>query len=223
MKSFLKKIRIPRVGPAERVSLGLTSMVVGCVLVLDLVFNIFPDPLEVVRTERAHLSEKLAAQAATLVNSEGAKALTAAIPKWVASNKQLLSIAVRGRDGVVIAQSNEHQQYWHEPEDGRSTFQNVLIPLMRGDQRWGTFELSFSPAGPTSLWQWLTQPWLIVVFTLGIGGFVLFSLYLRRVFEYLDPQSVLPDRIRAAFDAFSEGVMVIDPGSGAEPQESTSP
>jgi len=212
MKSFLKKIRIPRVGPAERVSLGLTSMVVGCVLVLDLVFNIFPDPLEVVRTERAHLSEKLAVQAATLVNSEGAEALTAAIPKWVASNKQLLSVAVRGKDGIVIAQSNEHQQYWHEPEDGRSTFQNVLIPLMRGDQRWGTFELSFSPAGPTSLWQWLTQPWLIVVFTLGLGGFVLFSLYLRRVFEYLDPQSVLPDRIRAAFDAFSEGVMVIDPG-----------
>ena len=212
MKSFLKKARIPRVGPAERVSLGLSSMVVGCVLVLDLVFNIFPDQLQVVRTERAQLSEKLAARAATLVNSEGAEALSTAMPKWVASNKQLLSVAVRGKDGFVIAQSDGHQQYWHDPQDGRSTLQNVLIPLMRGDERWGTFESSYSPAGPNSIWEWLTQPWLIVVMTLGIGGFVLFTLYLRRVFEYLDPQSVLPDRIRAAFDAFSEGVMVVDPG-----------
>lgn len=212
MKSVLKKVRILRIGPAERVSLGLTSMVVGCVLVLDLVFNIFPDQLQVVRTERAQLSEKLAQQAATLVNSEGPEALAAAIPKWVESNKQLLSVAVRGKDGLVIAQSDEHPRFWREPQDGRSTLQNVLIPLMRGDQRWGTFESSFVPAGPNSIWEWLTQPWLIVVMTLGIGGFALFSLYLRRVFEYLDPQSVLPDRIRAAFDAFSEGVMVIDPG-----------
>lgn len=212
MKSFLKKVRIPRVGPAERVSLGLSSMVVGCVLVLDLIFNIFPDELQAVRAERAELSQKLAVQAATLVNSGGAEALSAAIPKWVASNKQLLSVAVRGPDGFVIAQSDEHQRYWHEPQDGRSTLRNVLIPLMRGDRRWGTVELSFSPAGPTTIREWLTQPWLVVIMTLGIGGFFLFALYLRRVFEYLDPQSVLPDRIRAAFDAFSEGVMVIDPG-----------
>jgi diguanylate cyclase (GGDEF)-like protein/PAS domain S-box-containing protein len=129
----------------------------------------------------------------------------------VASDKELLSVAVRGKDGFLIAQSEGHQRHWHEPEDGRSTLQNVLIPLMTGDQRWGTVELSFTPAGPSSFWQWLTQPWLVVVMTLGVGGFLLFSLYLRRVFEYLDPQSVLPDRIRAAFDAFSEGVMVVDP------------
>jgi diguanylate cyclase (GGDEF)-like protein/PAS domain S-box-containing protein len=82
---------------------------------------------------------------------------------------------------------------------------------MKGDQRWGTVEISFVPAGPSTLRQWLTQPWVLVMLTLGAGAFILFSLYLRRAFEYLDPQSVLPERIRSAFDAFSEGVMVIDP------------
>jgi len=212
MKLIRQKIRMPRLGPAGRVGLGLASMVVGCVLVLDLVFNIFPDELQAIRSDRAQLSEKLAAQAATLVNSEGAGALAAAMPEWVGSYKQLLSVAVRGQDGFIVAQSDDHGNHWRAPENGRSTLQHVLIPLMQGDQRWGTFEASFTPAGPSSIWQWLTQPWLVIVMTLGVGGFVLFTLYLRRVFEYLDPQSVLPDRIRAAFDAFSEGVMVVDPG-----------
>lgn len=212
LKSLLNKIRVPRIGPAERVGLGLASMVVGCVLVLDLVFNIFPDEIQAVRLDRAQMSEKLAAQAATLVSAEGTGALATAMPKWVESNEQLLSVAIRGQDGFPVAQSDGHERHWREPEDGRSTLQHVLVPLMQGNQRWGTFEASFTPAGPSSIWQWLTQPWLVTVMTLGVGGFVLFTLYLRRVFEYLDPQSVLPDRIRAAFDAFSEGVMVVDPG-----------
>ena len=204
-------LRMPRLGPAERVGLGLASIVVGSVLVLDLLFNVFPDEMEAVRSDRARISENLAAQAAALIDSSGADALAAAMPVWVLRNEQLLSVAVRGQDGFIVAQSDGHEKHWRVPSNGRSTLQHVLVPLMQGSSRWGTFEASFTPAGPSSVWQWLTQQWLLMVMALGIGGFILFSLYLRRVFEYLDPQSVLPDRIRAAFDAFSEGVMVIDP------------
>jgi diguanylate cyclase (GGDEF)-like protein/PAS domain S-box-containing protein len=212
MKKMQLKLRVPRLGPAGRVALGLSSMVVGCILVLDLFFNIFPDQLKEVRVDRAELSQKLAAQAASLVNSEGSDVLSVAMRTWVQHNPQLLSIAVRGDDGRLVAQSGEHGQFWNEPEGGRSTLEHVMIPLMQAGSHWGTFEASFTPAGPSSIWQWLLQPWPVIILTLGVGGFVLFSLYLRRVFEYLDPQSVLPDRIRAAFDAFSEGVMVVDPG-----------
>jgi diguanylate cyclase (GGDEF)-like protein/PAS domain S-box-containing protein len=38
-----------------------------------------------------------------------------------------------------------------------------------------------------------------------------FSIYLRRVLEHLDPSKVIPDRVRQAFDSFTEGVMVVDP------------
>jgi len=202
---------MPRLGPAERIGLGLTSIVIGCFLVLDLVFDVLPDNMEMVRKERALLSQHLAVQAANLADSGKNDALSSAMQEWVRENPQLLSVAVRGPDGLVVAQSDSHDQYWRTPENGKSTLQHVLVPLTQGDERWGTVELSYTPAGPSTMWQWLTQPWMLIILALGFGGFVLFSLYLRRAFEYLDPQSVLPERIRSAFDAFSEGVMVIDP------------
>ncbi|UCH47985.1 MAG: GGDEF domain-containing protein [Betaproteobacteria bacterium] len=203
--------RLPRLGPAERVGLGLAAIIVSCILILDFAFNIFPDKTDGVREQRARVSEQLATQASVLLETTASDALNVAMSRWILNEDDVLSVAVRGEDGRIVAQAGAHQQHWRPTKGGASTLQHVNVPLMQGDRRWGWFEVSFSPAGPTSIGQWLTQPWFIVVLTLGLGGFVLFSLYLRRVFDYLDPQAVLPDRIRAAFDAFSEGVMVIDP------------
>ena len=41
-------------------------------------------------------------------------------------------------------------------------------------------------------------------------GFLLFYLYLKRILQHLDPNAAIPDRVRTAFDALSEGVLVID-------------
>ncbi len=203
-------LKVPRLGPAERIGLGLASIIVACVLVLDFAFDIFPDDTDGVRDQRAHLSEQLASQAGVLLETAGTEALAVAMARWIRSEDDVLSAAVRGEDGRIVAQAGAHLQHWRPSADGVSTLQHISVPLMQEGRRWGTFEVSFKPAGPVTVGQWLTQPWLIVVLTLGIGGFVIFSLYLRRVLDHLDPQSVLPDRIRAAFDAFSEGVMVID-------------
>ena len=204
-------LRMPRLGPAERVGLGLASIIVSCILILDFAFNIFPDETDFVRESRARVSEQLASQAGVMLETAGTDALIDAMSRWIANEEEVLSVAVRGEDGRIVAQGGAHQQHWRPKKGGASTLQHISVPLMQGDRKWGAFEVSFSPVGPTSIGQWFTQPWIIVVLALGFGGFVLFSLYLRRVFDYLDPQSVLPDRIRAAFDAFSEGVMVIDP------------
>lgn len=203
--------RISRLGPAERIGLGLASIIVSCILVLDFAFNIFPDDTDGVREQRARVSEQFATQAGVLLETAGTDALIIAMSRWIQNEEDVLSVALRGEDGRVVAQAGAHQQHWRPTAGGASTLQHINVPLLQGNRRWGSFEVSFSPVGPTSIWQWLTQPWLIMVLTLGLGGFVLFSLYLRRVLDHLDPQSVLPDRIRAAFDAFSEGVMVIDP------------
>jgi diguanylate cyclase (GGDEF)-like protein/PAS domain S-box-containing protein len=41
-------------------------------------------------------------------------------------------------------------------------------------------------------------------------GFGVFYLYLKRILQRLDPNAAIPDRVRTAFDALSEGVLVID-------------
>jgi diguanylate cyclase (GGDEF)-like protein len=47
----------------------------------------------------------------------------------------------------------------------------------------------------------------MVVLTL---GFIAYYLYLRRVLRQLDPGSVVPERVRMAFNALTEGVMILD-------------
>ena len=204
-------LRMPRLGPAERVSMGLISLVISSVLILDFAFGIFPDQLDSLRRERSRMSEQLAVQVATVLEAAGTAALTKTMAQWVAHDDEVSSLGVRRDDGQLVAQAGNHVGNWVEPDKGVSTLQHVRVPLFQGDSQWGYFEISFvSPGDGAGPWQWAKQPVVLVTLFLGIGGFVLFTLYLRRVFEYLDPQSVIPDRVRTAFDAFSEGVMVID-------------
>ena len=76
-------LRLPRPGPAERVGLGLASIIVAAILVLDFAFNIFPDDLDAVRDVRARVSEQLAVQAGILLDSGGVSPLSVAMLQWV--------------------------------------------------------------------------------------------------------------------------------------------
>ncbi|MDH3716424.1 MAG: hypothetical protein OET44_21555, partial [Gammaproteobacteria bacterium] len=115
--------RIPRLGPAERVGLGLASIIVSCILVLDFAFNIFPDDTDGVREERARVSEQLATEAGVLLESGGEDVLSAAMLRWVEREENILSAAVREEEGRIVAQAGAHQQHWRPAEGGASTLQ----------------------------------------------------------------------------------------------------
>jgi len=51
---------------------------------------------------------------------------------------------------------------------------------------------------------------VILTATMLTLGFLLFYLYLKRILQHLDPNAAIPDRVRTAFDALSEGVLVVD-------------
>lgn len=198
-------------GPAVRVSLGLSSLIVAFLLVMDLTFGLFPDQTRLLRQLRERISENLAVQTAVLMESGDNKALATTFQQALDRDPQILSLAVRRDDGQITAQAGEHPHHWAGPGAGQSTIDSVRVPLLMGKQHWGDIEIRFQPAAPQTVWQWLRHPDVFLVVVLGLGGFVLFSIYLRRVLQYLDPGSVIPDRVRVAFDAFSEGVMVVDP------------
>ncbi|MFK7975505.1 MAG: EAL domain-containing protein, partial [Halioglobus sp.] len=43
-----------------------------------------------------------------------------------------------------------------------------------------------------------------------VSGFALYMVFLRRVLRELDPSQVVPERVKHAFDALAEGVLIID-------------
>ena len=204
--------RVFRMGPATRISLGLSSLMVTCLLAIDFTFGVMPDHDALTRQLRERISENLAAQTASVMESGDSTALARTMRQALVRDPQLQSVAVRRADGQIMAQAGEHARHWVASADGRSSTDHIRVPLHVNTAHWGDVELSFQPLTPQTFWDWLREPTVFLVLALSVCGFVAFSLYLRRVLDYLDPSSVIPDRVRTAFDGFTEGVMVVDPG-----------
>jgi hypothetical protein len=173
-----------RLGLASRVSLGLTALVIACVLVLDFVVGIFPDD-SVLREQRERSSRQIAAEVATALGSGDAGALHRTLNDAVMREKQVLSTAVRRTDGDLLAQTGGHAQSWIAPRE-RSDLDHVRVPLLVAGEDWANVEISFVGARPRSASDWLRQPKVQLLLLLGGSVFIAFTLYLRRVFEQLN-------------------------------------
>jgi diguanylate cyclase (GGDEF)-like protein len=210
--SAARALRWFRIAPAARVALGLSALMVSSLLVLDIVFGLVPDQAAMQQQLRQRTSENLAIQIAALFESGDRRALSNTLTQALARETSMRSVAIRTADGEIALQVGEHMRHWVPPPPGQSTADHVRVPLSVDKRHWGDVELSFDPARPPGIRGLLGQPLVLLIVALGGGSFVMFSLYLRRVLEHLDPSAVIPERVRVAFDAFAEGVMIVDPG-----------
>jgi diguanylate cyclase (GGDEF)-like protein len=203
---------IPKINlsPALRTSIGLVALFLGWVLLIDILVGIWPDEDAMTRAMRQSTSENLTFQSAALLQTGNIAELRKTLEASAKRNTDIYSIAIRTKAGVIVAQSGNHQAYWKPSSNTLSTLDFVRVELKADRQRWGDLEIAYHPASPHTLWGWLTQPKVLAAMLVIIGGIALFSFYLRKIFVYLDPSSVIPDRVSAAFDNFSEGVMMVD-------------
>jgi diguanylate cyclase (GGDEF)-like protein len=210
LRHVLQAVRFFRVGPAARVAIGLCSIILACLLALDLIWDVLPDDTRMVKQLRERTSELLAVQAAATLGSADSRALALVLRDTLARDPGIRSVAVRSADGHIVAQAGDHARHWVPPPDARSEIDHVRVPLQVQEGRWGDVEISFEPTAESSIAGWLREPRVFLVLMLTGFSFVFFTLYLRRVFHYLDPSAVIPERVRKAFDGFTEGVMVVD-------------
>jgi diguanylate cyclase (GGDEF)-like protein/PAS domain S-box-containing protein len=197
-------------GPVARISLGLVSLVTFLILTLDLIFSLLPDQTEVARQIRKKSSEALAIQLTALVQTESYDVLRKTLHAVMSRDDQVISLGVRRADGELVAETSNHRRLWVAPTNNKSTLTHVVVPVSSGKQIWGQIEVAYQPTGPKELSGWLKYPSVALTLTLMTVGFLVFYLYLRRILQRLDPNAAIPDRVRTAFDALSEGVLVID-------------
>lgn len=204
------KIPFPTLDPISRIAIGLVALVLSLLMVVDMVFGLIPDRADLAREIRQQISEGLAIQSAALLQAGDIPTLQQTLGDVLNRNKELRSLAVRQHGGGIVARAGEHDRHWHPPEDGSSTLTQVRVPVLSDGKPWGEVELAFRPVLPDSLRGWLTYPPLVALASIGLGTFLAFYLYMRRVLEYLDPSSAIPDRVRTAFDTLAEGVLILD-------------
>ena len=206
----LRGLRLPRISPATRISAGLIALIMSSLLLLDVAIGLIPDPQAEQLQARKRSAETLAVLVTELMGNGDQKAVTRGLESVLARNDDVRSVAVRQSDGRVLVQLGDHAHQWSAPPPGQSTINHARIALSNDGRHWADVEVSFKHAPDSVLQRLIANPLMRLIVALGLCGFVLVSLYLRRVLNYLDPSTVIPERVRAAFDAFTEGVMVLD-------------
>lgn len=199
----------PRLTPVIRLALGLTSLVVTLLLLLQIA-GLVPDEIEMTRKVRNRTSESLAVQAASLLQAGDMMALARTFEEVRSRDPQIQSIAIRQEDGTLVVAVGEHAAHWVAPADGRSTLDHIQVPIFANQQRWGSVEISFVPALPHTVLGWLLYPPVLLMLAVAFIGFTILYLYMRRALQYLDPTSAVPERVRQAFDNLSAAIVILD-------------
>jgi len=194
---------------AARLSLGLVALTLS-VISMAQVLGIFPDTTGVIIDGRLSLCKAIGIHCAAAVQKGiDIDSLNAVTSSMVSQNDAVLSIAIVDAEGKTLIQSGDHETLWRlaPPKDSTSDF--VRIPIFRGAKPWGTIQICFEPMHG-GVMGWLKHPVIGTMLFMGLVGFIVFALYLRRTLKILNPQAVIPERIQAMLNALTEGVAVLD-------------
>ncbi len=199
--------RRPKLGPAVRIGLGLTALVMTLLIISDLVFGVFPHPSAVLAEQRARSTEQLARQSIVMLELGQEASISRVVEQALAHDADIVRIRLERRDQTAVV---DLRAPGVSPAQARDLSMAYQVPLMTRDDAWGRLAVWHRNGDDSPVSALLNSPLLRLVAGLGIVCFVAFALYLRRVFSYLDPSSVVPQRIRQAFDVLSSGIVVVD-------------
>ncbi|MDP2242159.1 MAG: ATP-binding protein [Burkholderiales bacterium] len=191
------------------VAIGLTAIVTTAV-VFAMLLGFVPDRLSAQRHARVSLAESLAASATALMTTKEERRLASVLRFVMARNPEILSIAVRDRDGRIVVVTGEHATRWEPMEGGLSTDTQLVVPIWAEQHRWGQLEMRYEPLispGIRGILEWPGVLLLAFIFVLCLTAFY---FYLGRVLRQLDPSRAIPGRVRAALDTLTEGLLIID-------------
>jgi diguanylate cyclase (GGDEF)-like protein len=195
--------------PTVQISMGLLTLTLSLILVAYSV-GLLPNEEKAALETRARISEGLAIQLASLASRNDEAAIKDTIAFVLSRNGDVLSIAVRGVDGKVLVGSDNHDTFWLEPPDGKSTPTHMQVPLLNVDVPEGKIELVFRPIAKVGSFLGLPRTLLGFLGFIGGAGFGGYYLFLRRALRELDPGRAIPERVKAAFDTLAEGVLIMD-------------
>jgi len=196
--------------PLLQMTMAVVALCGMLVLLADLLFGVFPNRAEQQLRVRKQVGEALAVQVATLLRKGDIAALQQTLDDVAKRTPGMKSLGLRRADGVLVVTTGQHDANWKSMIGGASTEDRIEVPMQADGRRWGSFEIGFEPLAGDAWMRWLTDPLVVTMLFLSGAGMAVFSLYMRRALQHLDPASVIPDRVQGAFDAMAEGVVVLD-------------
>jgi signal transduction histidine kinase/DNA-binding NarL/FixJ family response regulator len=196
--------------PKARITMGLVGVMTSLVM-LAFFLNLVPDRNSAVRQGRAALAEAIAVYSTALVKTARSQRLRDDFNLLAERNKNLLSLALRHKNGDLLVATGDHVDRWEEMTGEYSKDSQVRVPIWAGEQKWGQLEIRFEPLSSDGFWSGLLKnPMMQMTLFMGLAGFVLYYFYLGKVLRQLDPSQAIPGRVRAALDTMAEGLLILD-------------
>jgi PAS domain S-box-containing protein len=188
---------------------GLVSLVISALLG-SLWLGVMPDRGAYHRQSRATLAETVAVSVMLPMNESQDAQAQAILDFVLTRNSELESIGVRNLRKDLLLASGPHAQKWTAREDGKSTEDQLIVPLSNKEGKWGQVELNFKSIPANSILFWHGDERIQLLVLIGLMCSCSFYLYLGRMLKQLDPSRAVPDRVRSALDTLSEAVLLLD-------------
>ncbi len=195
--------------PAVRLSMGLVILTIS-ILILAQAIGLAPGAERQQLEVRKRLAETLASQVSVAIMRGDELLLQYLLESSVERNPEILSVAVRRNDGVIVAQTKLHSQNWAKAKPNESTPTHIRFPIMINGAKRAEFELSFEPLLSDSHPIFKLPTFILLVIFVSLSGFVGYWFYIKRALKHLDPSAVVPARVRNALNILAEGVLILD-------------
>ncbi len=198
-----------QISPGIRISVGLVLLTISIILVGDL-FGLVPNRRTAVLDARKKVCESLAVQVSLAVQLDDTRSIQRILEEVEKRNQDVLSVALRSKDGAILARAGEHKKLWEPPSNDRSTPTHAQVPIFRGKERWASIEVRFSSLFPKSFMGIHIPPLVKMLGFVGLSCFFAYFFFMRRTLRHLDPSAVVPTRVKHALNVLAEGVVLMD-------------
>jgi diguanylate cyclase (GGDEF)-like protein/PAS domain S-box-containing protein len=195
--------------PATKVTLGLVLMTTSLLLIGDLL-GFVPNEERGLLEGRKRFCEALAVQLSTIATRRDTELLKTTLGSLVGRNEDILSAGFRTVEGRLLAEGGQHAKEWVDIPLDTSTSTHVQVPIFKGNNRWGTLEVHFAPLQVAGGWFGINSALIRMLLFMTLFGYLLYSYFIRKTLRELDPKSVIPERVKSAFDALAEGLVIVD-------------
>ena len=195
--------------PNHKVSIGLVILTVSLIIVGDM-FGVVPHEDRGLMEGRKKFCESLAVQFSIAAGRNDLDLIKDTLTTLVNRDPDVLSAGIRNKYDRLLIEAGDHSGNWADIPVDKSTFTQVQVPIFQSDKRWGTVEVRFGGLRGSGSLLGLDYSLLPLMFFITVAGFIAYSFFIKRTLRELDPRSVIPERVKSAFDALAEGLVVID-------------
>ena len=205
LKSFVGGIFGARMRLAFAMAFSVMTMVM-----MAYPLGLLPDQSQSEMKSRELQAETLAMSGSAIAEASAGnlREFQRTLKNVVDRSDELISCGVRLNGDLLSYSVGEHDELWEMPKDGRSNDQFIFVPIYRSGNKIAQLELCYKPLVSLSAMA-KTGSARLAMF-LFLCSLFAFNLFLYRTMRHLNPSGAVPKRVREAFDAMAEALLILD-------------